>query len=592
MALLSFRKVNENEPATVQVLREMRGPVLVVGLFSMLISILVLAQPLYMMNLFDRVLTSLSVDTLIALTVITIGLMISLGFLEAIRARALVRMSVRFDDVVGEKVFDALLQTNLAQRVGGATMKQVDQIRSFLTGHGLIAFFDLPFVPVYLLVLFLLHPALGSLALICSIIVVLLGMSIEWVCKRPMLDSAKEERRASVFADNSLRNAEVVAALGMIGNLRRRWLADHNAAVDNHLKVADTMAAINGAIKAAIMIVQIGILALACYLVILEEATPGTLFAANVLAMRIIAPVQQAVTAWRSFLSAREAYRNLGDLLTTIPDDDEDRIQLPKPSGALVVEKLTAGAPKSPEPILKGISFALKPGQALGVIGPSGSGKSTLGRLLIGVWQPLAGGVRLDGADVHSWDFDDLGPSLGYLPQDVELFDGTIAENIARFGERDDAAIIAAAQAVGLHELILRQPKGYDTEIRAKGGVLSGGQRQRLGLARAVYGDPRLIVLDEPNSNLDSDGEAALMQTIEHLKAAGKTIVVIAHNPRILKNMDKILMLRDGKMAAFGSRQEVFSKLKVVSSAAAAAAAESSSETDANAAQAAEAGAE
>ncbi len=558
-------KARRNEIVTRTVLREMRGPLVAVALFSLLINLLVLAHPLYMMNLFDRVLTSLSVDTLIALTIITAGLLAVMGILEAIRSRTLNRLSVRFDDAIGSNVFDAMFRANLHQKVGGATLLQVDQIRGFLTGSGLIAFFDLPFAPIFLAILFLLHPWLGAVALVGTIIIVLIGLSVEWYGKRPLRESGSVSRRAWMFANDAMINAEAAAALGMVGHLRKRWLSEHEAAIDRHAQVSDTLAGISGTLKAAIMLIQITVLAVACYLVILEEATPGVMFAANILAMRIVQPVNQAVSGWRSFLQAREAYKLLEDLLFTVP---EDRVflQLPKPDGQVAVEQLAGGAPSTNVRIVKGVSFQLQPGEALGVIGPSGSGKSTLARFLVGVWPPFVGSVRLDGADVSTWDYDNLGRHIGYLPQDVSLFDGSIAENICRFGPRNDSEIIAAAQAADLHEVILRQPDGYDTQIRSRGGILSGGQRQRLALARALYGNPSLIVLDEPNSNLDGDGEQALLKTIGHLKQQGKTLIIIAHNPRVIQSVDKVLLMRDGKLAAFGGRLEVLSKLKVVSS--------------------------
>ncbi len=562
MAIAKLRRAeNQTEPVTRQALRLVRQPLLVVGLFSFLINFLILAQPLYMMNLFDRVLTSRNVDTLVALTAITAGLIVSLGFLEAFRSRLMVRVAVRFDEMVGIPIFNALFRANLDQRVGGGTLAQVEQIRGFLTGHTLIAFFDLPFAPLFLIVLFLLHPALGMAGVFCIIAVVLIGMSAEWLCKREMHESSVAARRAARFADNSMRNAEVIAALGMVNNLRRRWLRDHLSAIDRHTNVADRMALITGAMKASAIMAQIIIMATACYLVVLQTVTPGVLFAASVLVARMIAPVQHAVGAWRGFLGAREAFDNLDDLLQSLPEEKE-RLKLPRPNGELVADRLMAGPPSDRQSIvLKNVSFRLAPGEALGIIGPSGSGKSTLARLLVGVWRPFSGAVRLDGADVHAWDFDDLGPHVGYLPQDIELFDGSIADNICRFGARESEAIIEAARRVGLHNTILEQPEGYETPIRSHGGALSGGQRQRLGLARAVYGRPRLVVLDEPNSNLDLPGERALLKSLETLKGEGATVVVIAHNPRILRNMDKILVLKQGKAVAFGPREEVLPRV-------------------------------
>lgn len=564
MAILKMKRAEKAQvPVTKRIISELKGPLIIVGLFSFLISILTLAVPLYMLNLFDRVLTSQSVETLIALTLITMALMVSLGFLEGIRSRALVRMGVRFDEVVGRRVFDALARTNIEQRIGAGTLAQVDQVRGFVSSTALTAFFDLPFVPIFLTVLYLLHPWLGGLGMAIGIGVVLLGLSLEWTCKQEKKEGSKQSGRAARFADNALRNAEVASAMGMVGKLRRRWEIDHNVGVDTSTRASDTISSINGALKAFMLLSQISMLGLACYLVLLEEVTAGAMFAANILAMRMISPINQSVSAWRGFLGARDALDNLANLLATMPEDG-DRLRLPAPSGAVECEKVSVAAPGSNELILKGVSFSLEPGEALGVIGPNGSGKSSLGRVLVGVWRPTAGNVRLDGADVFIWNSDDLGPYIGYLPQDIGLFDGTIAENIGRFGEQNDEAVIKAARKAGIHEMILRQADGYDTEVRSRGGILSGGQRQRLGLARAVYGDPKLVVLDEPNSNLDTEGEQALVMMIEWLKRINSTVVVIAHNPRLLKSMDKILMLQEGRVAQYGVRDEVLPKLQLI----------------------------
>lgn len=581
--MVSIRAKRTNEPkksATAAFVREMRGPISMVGLFSFLISLLVLAQPLYMMNLFDRVLTSMSVETLVALTFITLFLMLTLGMLEAVRGRALIRVGARFDEEFGPQVFKSLVRANIQQKIAGASLGQVDTVRSFVTGQGLIAFFDLPFAPIFLFIMFLLHPWLGLTGLVCSIVVVAMTMASKAGSERGAKEGAREQRMAAVFADTALRSSETVAAMGMIGTITERWLRDHRAAASLSLGISETVTDINAGLKAMTFVVGILIMAVACYLVILDEATPGTLFAANILAMRIIAPLQGAVSALRGFLSARDGMEQLDELLAVLPAE-EGRVKLPRPKGHLVVDKLLAGPPGGDDPIIIGVSFQVLPGQALGIIGPSGSGKSSLGKMIVGLWKPMRGHIRLDGADLHSWEFDDLGPYIGYLPQDVDLFNGTVAENISRFGPRDDEKVIAAARKVGIHETILQLPRGYDTEIKAKGGVLSGGQRQRLGLARAIYNDPQLMVLDEPNANLDGDGEIALMRLIEELKAAGRTLVVIAHNPRILQNMDKVLYLKQGKTAAYGLRDELLSRLKAVSPAGSIGAASSKSLADA-----------
>lgn len=570
MAILKLRKNKSNSEnlATQVVLKEMTGPVCVVGLFSFLISILVLVQPLYMMNLFDRVLTSLSVETLIALTAITLFLMVSLGFLEAIRSRALIRVGGRFDEVVGEEAFSAIVRANLQHRVGGASLSQVDQVRSFLSSTALTTFFDLPFVPIFLIVLYFLHPLLGAFALFSCAIIFIIGMSIEWFCKPRLRENGAQVNRARQFALTAAQNAEVVSALGMIGNLRRHWREEHNNAIDTQTKVSDIIADISGTLKASTIIVQICMLGLACYLVILGEATPGTMFAANVLAMRIVAPVQLAVSSWRSLSEARDAFRNIEKLLQTIPNSSDTKgLVLPAPEGRLGVHHVAYSVESSIgfQSILRGITFTVPSGTSLGIIGPSGSGKTTLAKLMLGILQPTSGHIRLDGADIYTWDFDDLGKHIGYVPQDVQLFSGTIAENICRFGDRDDSSIVSAAKLAGVHELILQLPEGYDTEISSKTGALSGGQRQRVAFARALYGNPKLLILDEPNSNLDSEGEKQLLKALRDLHERGDTtIVLITHNPKILQTMDKILVLRHGQIESKGDQQDVLSKLELV----------------------------
>lgn len=545
-------------------LASMRGTLIVVGLFSFCISVLMLVQPLYMIQLFDRVLTSRSESTLVMLTIIAVGLLIVYGILEAVRGRILVKLGMQLEEKIGDRLFNAMFHANLHQSVGGSALSSMDRVRGFMSSNALTAFFDLPYAPLFLFVLFLLHPVLGIVGLVGTIGVVILGMSVEWLSKPKLKQGASDGRKASMFADMSLRNADVVGALGMLGNIRSRWRRERQAAEDQQVEAANTIMTISGAMKAANVLLQIAILATACFLVLENQVTAGVMFAANILVARIIMPVQQAVVAWRGFVGARDAYETIDDLLRTAPPERE-RTKLPAPTGRLSVQRLVAGPPHTKLTVLKNISFSLEPGEALGVIGPSGSGKSTLARLLVGVWPPFSGNVRLDGADVHSWDFDELGPHVGYLPQDIELFEGTIAENICRLGDRDDAKIIEAAQKVGLHGIILMQPDGYDTEIKGRGGALSGGQRQRLGLARAVYGDPKLVLLDEPNSNLDGEGETALLKAIDDMKAAGTTVIIIAHNPRMLQSMDKILILRDGAVQAFGKREDVLSRLQVVS---------------------------
>jgi len=534
--------------------------------FSGVINLLMLTPAVYMLQVYDRALVSSNVTTLLMLTLLVVGLYILLGMLEMVRSSVLIRVGNRLDMMLNQRVFTAAFERNL-RRAGGnpsQALQDLSQVRQFLTGNGLFAFFDVPWTPIYLLVISLVHPLLGVITLIGSLLLVGLAWLTETSTRKPLAEANQAAMTSAAYANNNLRNAEVIEAMGMLPAIRQRWFGNHLRILELQSLASDRAAWITGLTRFVRITLQSLILGAGALLAIQGEITPGMMIACSILGGRALAPVEQVIATWKQLLSSRTAWARLSALLQDFPARKES-MPLPKPTGILSVEGAFANAPGTNLPILRAISFNLSPGEALGVIGPSASGKSTLARLLVGIWPAQAGKVRLDGADVFQWNKEELGPWLGYLPQDVELFEGTIAENIARFGEVNGDAVIQAARQAGVHEMILRLPQGYDTRLSADGGSLSGGQKQRVALARALYGDPSLIVLDEPNSSLDDVGEAALIQALSDLKRRGKTLVLISHRPTVLNIVDKILLLREGTVHMFGSRDEVFAALRQAS---------------------------
>lgn len=536
------------------------------GAFSGVINLLMLTPAVYMLQVYDRALVSSNVTTLLMLTVLVVGLYVLMALLEVVRSRVLIRVGNRLDMMLNKRVFGAAFERNL-RRAGGnpaQALQDLAQVRQFLTGNGLFAFFDAPWTPIFLLVIYLVHPLLGLITLIGSLILVALAYLTEITTRKPLAEANQASVVSGSFANNNLRNAEVIEAMGMLPAIRQRWFGNHLRILEMQTLASDRAAYINGATRFVRIALQSLILGTGALLAIEGKITPGMMIACSILAGRALAPVELAISTWKQLLTSRAAWGRLGGLLEDYPAQKQ-AMPLPKPVGLLGVESAFVNAPGLPQVILRNISLNLAPGEALGVIGPSASGKSTLARLLVGVWPAQAGKVRLDGADVYQWNKEELGPWLGYLPQDVELFEGSIAENIARFGEIDSDAVILAAKQAGVHEMILRLPQGYDTHLSADGGSLSGGQKQRIGLARALYGDPSLIVLDEPNASLDDVGEAALVQALLDLKRREKTLVLISHRPTVLNMVDKVLMLREGAVQMFGSRDEVFNALRQAS---------------------------
>ena len=530
------------------------------GLFSLVINVLLLVPPLYMLQVFDRVLASRSAETLAVLSVAAVIALLIMAILDVLRARLFAAAGGVLDRMLGPRVLDGLLEqtAKLSSAAHLNGLRDVNTLRSFLGGSGLMTLFDAPWLPFFLLIIFLFHPILGAVAAAGALVMVLLALLNERLSRAPLERAQSEARRAARFIDANLRNAEVVSALGMLPAVTRRWAGLNDAALVEQGRAARVGGFFAGATKFARQFIQIAMLAAGAFLVVGQDVTAGVMIAATILLGRALAPVETLVAGWRSLVDARSAWRRLDQLLKETPPA-APHTELPVPKGRLDVEKVVFGL--KDKAILRGVSFALSPGEALALVGPSASGKSTLARLLVGVWKPLAGAVRLDGADVSAWPREALGPHIGYLPQDVELFGGTVAENIARLGEPDSTQVVRAAQRAHVHELILRLPKGYDTEIGEGGQALSPGQRQRIALARALYGNPRLVVLDEPNSDLDSEGEEALLRTLQGLKNDGVTIVIIAHRPSLLRGADKMLVLREGMVDRFGARAEIMERI-------------------------------
>lgn len=556
------QRAPKGESALNAALRAARPAILTAIFFSLFINVLGLVGPLYMMQVYDRVLSSRNVTTLVLLTIIVAVLYATAAILESVRTRLLVRGGVAFDKEVNTEAFNAVQRATIRYPSQGHTqaLRDVDTVREFFTGAGIIAGCDLPWVPVYIVVAFLLHPWYGIFAIITCVISAILAVTNDRAT-RPVLDQAtKASITASGSASATFRNAEVLQAMGMVGRLRNRWQQSREAALGWQAQASDRAGYLMAGTKFNRMFSQSLVLGLGAYLAIHNEISPGMIIAASIIVGRTTQPIEMAIGNWKGFVGMRGAYERVQKLLKSVPPSPE-RIRLPEAKGRLTVENLVVRAPGRDTPVLKGITFGVKEGTILGIIGPSAAGKSSLARAIVGVWPILGGAIRLDGSELDHWDPEQLGQSLGYLPQDVELFAGSIAENIARFDEPDDQKVVRAAQMAGVHEMIQHLPQGYNTQIGDGGHALSGGQRQRVGLARALYGLPALIVLDEPNANLDAAGEQALMETIRALKAAGKTVVLVTHKTNVLALCDNILVVVDGAVQAFGERDEVLSRV-------------------------------
>ncbi|WP_163852281.1 type I secretion system permease/ATPase [Pseudooceanicola aestuarii] len=528
--------------------------------FSFFVNLLMFVGPLYMLQIYDRVLSSRNEYTLIAISAIALALLLAYGLLEYTRSKLLVRAGLHFDDALANSTFQKVVKQQTAQPGGTShvALGDIDKVREFMTGQGILAFFDAPWVPLFLVLCFLFHPMLGIVATGGAVIIFCLALANEFATRSELQKAGQAGQGAGHFVQTTMQNAEVIRALGMERQLTDRWLNQHDAMLDHQARASGRAGLIMASSKFVRMSLQIAILGTGAYLALHQLISPGIMIAASIVMGRALAPVEQAVGQWKQFVAARQAHKRLHALFTQVPDDGE-RIEMPAPKGELSVENLFAMVPGTRDTVLKGVSFSVAKGEILAVIGPSGSGKSTLVRHLVGVTQPASGAVRLDGAEMRHWDPEQLGRHLGYLPQDVKLFRGSVAENISRFADEPaDEDIIKAATLSGAHDMIQKLSQGYETDTGDGGTSLSGGQRQRVGLARAVYREPSLVVLDEPNSNLDSLGEQALISCIQTLKKMGKTVILVTHKTNLLAMSDKALMLVNGQVEKFGPTREMF----------------------------------
>jgi ATP-binding cassette subfamily C protein len=544
-------------------LKRCRHAFLGVGLMSGLLNLLALTGSFYMLEIYDRVLPSRSIPTLVGFSIIALVLFGSQGLLDIVRSRILVRVGNHLDEALSRRAFEVLVRLPLRSKRPGVTqqpLRELDQIRGFLSGLGPTALFDLPWMPLYLAICFAFHFWIGVTALVGALLLVSLTIMTEVFSRKPTEAAMVAAVQRQAAADGARRNAEVVQAMGMGPRLAEAWAVANDRHREAQQSASDVTGGLGGTSKVLRMVLQSAVLGVAAYLVILGEATAGVMIASSILVSRALAPVELVIANWRGFIGARHSWAQLNRVLESLPKNDVP-MTLPRPRASLSVEGVTTLPPDSARPVVLDATFALKAGSALGVIGPSGSGKSSLARVLVGVWEPARGRVRLDGAALDQWDPEALGPHIGYLPQSVELFAGTVAQNIARFDpQAESEAVIAAAKAANVHDLILRLPEGYETPIGENGSALSAGQRQRVALARALYRDPFLVVLDEPNSNLDAEGEGALTQAILGVRARGGVAVVIAHRPSALAGVDLVLMMAEGRVQAFGPRDEVLAK--------------------------------
>ena len=528
--------------------------------FSLVANLLLLVSAIYMLQVYDRVLTSGSMDTLLWLTVAAFVVLAIYGLIEHARRLVLSRIGSWLENQLSAVVIRRSMEARLAGVGAEAGLKDVNDLRAFVGGEGILAFLDAPWTPVFLALIWLLHPALGVLAIAGVVILFACSVATDLVTRACQQRAGPALRHSQAAASRYVDGAETINPLGMTGTVLARWQARRGDAQTEQQRLAETTAAIANFSRAFRIALQMLTLGVGAYYVLKGEMSSGGMIAASIILGRAFSPIERSIGAWRSFVAARAAHRNLERLLGSA-EPAATSVRLPRPQGRLAVEGLRYLAPQTRDPIVNNVSFELEPGQTCGIIGASGSGKSSLCRLLVGAWKPAFGHVRLDGAEVSAWDPEDLGQYIGYLPQQVELFPGTVAENIARLQEVDSAPVIAAAKLAGVHEMILRLPDGYQTDVGLHGSRISLGQRQRLGLARALFGDPSFIVLDEPNSNLDSEGDQALIGALMHLKGEGRTVLIVTHQTMPLQLADKILALKEGSVAMYDTRDEV---LKVI----------------------------
>lgn len=558
--MLKLFKLPEGEVA--KVIEGFKPQYFTVAVLSAIINIIMLVPSLYMLQVYDRVLSSRNESTLLLLTLIIIIAYLVMSGLDYVRSFIAIRISSKVDMLLNARIYSAAFMQNLMARGvnAGQSLQDLATIRQFLSGNSLFAFFDVPWFPVYLLIIFIIHPYLGVFALVGTLIHIALAIWNQSATQKPLAEANAMSVKANQLATNNLRHAEVIESMGMLPNFQNRWFKLHATFIDIQSKVSEKAGLIAVSTKFVRVSLQSLILGFAALLVLDEEITAGMMIVSTILMGRALQPVEQVISTWRGWNNTKSAYARLNELLSANVLK-KTSMNLPEPKGNLSIEQITALPPGAKKPTLHTLSFAIQPGDVLGVVGPSGAGKSTLARVIVGIWPAAAGKVRLDSVDIFKWDKAELGPYVGYLPQDIELFSGTVSENIARFGKVDSEKVVNAAKRAGVHEMILYLPDGYDTELGDSGAGLSGGQKQRIGLARAMYNDPTLVVLDEPNANLDDAGEKALLNAIKDLQAAGKTIVLITHKTTTLTATNKLLVLKDGTGQAFGETKQVLKQL-------------------------------
>jgi PrtD family type I secretion system ABC transporter len=558
------RRPPQQRSELAEALAACRGAFIAIGVMSGMSNILMLTGAIFMLEIYDRVLPSRSVPTLVGLVVLAAALYAALGLLDMIRARILVRIASRLDETLSGRIYETIVRLPL--KVGSRNdslqpLRDLDNIRSFLSGLGPTAFFDLPWLPIYLAICFLFHPYIGLAALFGAIVLAIVTLMTEIKTREPTRAATRFAMTRSMLAETSRRNAEVLTAMGMTGRIGELWSDANSKYLASQRQTSDVAGGFGSMSKVLRMMLQSGVLAVGAYLVIYQLATGGIIIAGSILSARALAPVDLAIANWRAFVAARQSWRRLTELLALLPSQMAPMALRP-PCKSLVVENAAVVPPGGDKVIVQDVSLALQSGNGLGIIGPSGSGKTSIARMLVGVWRPARGRIRLDGAALDQWSSESLGKHIGYLPQDVELLAGTVAQNISRFSPSPDSnAIIAAATAAGVHELVVGLPDGYETQVGESGASLSAGQAQRIALARALYGDPFLVVLDEPNSNLDADGDEALSRAILGVRARGGIVVVIAHRPNAIASVDLLLMMNQGRAQAFGPKDEVLARV-------------------------------
>ncbi|TRW92199.1 type I secretion system permease/ATPase [Candidatus Methylobacter oryzae] len=547
-----------------EALKLCKGAFLSAAGFSLLINFLMIVPSIYMLQVYDRVVATGNLSTLLMLTLIVVILFITMAALEWVRSQILVKVSTRLEMLLNQRLFRIAFKQSLYSGGQQATTQPLDDLtglRQFLTGNGLFAFFDAPWMPVYFALLFLFHPWFGWYSIFTGILLCIVAAITEKATTKIIGEANNVAMVTRAALGKSLRNAEVIESMGMLEKIRLRWMVGAMKVLDLQAVASSRAGLLSALSKVIRMSSQSLILGLGAYLVIEREISGGLMIAGSILMGRALAPIDLIIGTWKGFISARGQYNRLNDILRQIPADKE-RMLLPDPEGRIQLENAVVVPPGSKLPVIKGLNLVIEKGDIVGVIGPSGAGKSTLARAVLGIWPTVNGAIRLDGAEVFNWEREHLGKFIGYLPQDIELFEGTISENIARFGDVDPEQVVDAAKMADVHELILRFPEGYDTVIGATGGNLSGGQRQRIGLARALYGNPVLVVLDEPNSNLDEQGEAALEKALLQLKQKQSTVLIITHRNSVLSKVDKLLILNDGALAVYGPRDQVIAHLQ------------------------------